>query len=234
MNKGWIERPKGTTKMPAGLMPDAMVEVLLEGDVAPYRFEAGEVNWRDGVGCVHSYRVLAPVGDVAGTAWGSGARFNGEKPDLSLIPAGILARYARFSADLVRMAGTAIDWATVLTCLGGFQMRQSDDAESLMFALAEMDNDGKLWADCARVFSYGKEKYSPWNWARGQAWSIPIGSALRHVVWGPLQGELIDPESGLPHRGHIACNIVMLLWFAEEYAQGDDRFVRPDRFVATK
>ena len=61
MMEGWIKRPKGTTGIPAGLMPDAVIEVRLEGDDGEYRFEADEVNWRDGPGAVAEYRVLAPV-----------------------------------------------------------------------------------------------------------------------------------------------------------------------------
>ena len=62
-----------------------------------------------------------------------------------------------------------------------------------------------------------------WNWAKGQAWSVPLASALRHIVFGILAGETHDPESGETHRGHVACNIVMLLTYLTSYPEGDDR-----------
>jgi hypothetical protein len=241
MSDGWIKRPKGTKGLPAGLDRHDLIHVWLAGEPV-YHPEAELAmiwNWADGPGQIDSYRVLARaatpatpaakpagVGDVNGTTLGSAARFNASKPDLSLIPAGIMARYLK--ARETRAACSVTDWSLVLMSLGTFQMSGDKTFLSpLLDALYEMDNDGKMWAECARVFDYGRQKYSAWNWARGQAWSIPIASALRHIVFGTAVGETLDPESGLPHRGHIACNIVMLLWFIEHYPQGDDRFSPP-------
>lgn len=91
-------------------------------------------------------------------------------------------------------------------------------------------NDGKpayelvpLWAlaSCARVFNYGRRKYAEWNWAKGSAWSVPLGSILRHL--SALQrGELVDPESGLPHTGHILCNALMLDHYTQYYPELND------------
>jgi len=76
--------------------------------------------------------------------------------------------------------------------------------------------------DCAKVFDYGRRKYADWNWAKGMAWSIPLGSLLRHLAaW--QRGEDIDTESGLPHLGHIHCNLVMLSTYARTFPEGDDR-----------
>ena len=76
--------------------------------------------------------------------------------------------------------------------------------------------------DCARVFDYGRRKYSDWNWAKGMPWSAPLACLLRHMAaW--QRGEDLDPESGLPHLGHAMCNLVMLSTFARTYREGDDR-----------
>ncbi len=76
--------------------------------------------------------------------------------------------------------------------------------------------------DAARVFEYGAEKYADWNWAKGMDWSVPYECALRHLdAW--YRGEDIDAESGLPHIGHIMCNMIMLAHFAKYYKEGDDR-----------
>lgn len=107
------------------------------------------------------------VGDVNSQSRGSGARYNGGKPDLSLIPLSTLA-------------------------------------------------------DEARVWMYGRQKYAAWNWAKGMDWSIPYACLLRHLgAW--QSGEDNDPESGLPHLAHAACNLRMLILFAQTYPEGDDR-----------
>jgi len=106
--------------------------------------------------------------------------------------------------------------------LQSFQMRGPYDPQLALLHVLCCIDDGDLLEDCARVFEYGMRKYAAWNWARGQAWSIPIGSAMRHLV-AMARGEENDPESGLPHRGHAACNLVMLAWYAQHYQAGDDR-----------
>lgn len=219
--------------------PDTIVRVVLEGDPTIGDPEAARnIAWglRGQPGRVAKYEVMAPVaagvGDVNSSERGSGARFNANKPDLSLIPARILSLYLhkRFCA-VPQAPGATIDWPEVLKDLGDFQMAglNIDLASPLYDALLEMDTDGRLWADCARVFEYGKIKYAAWNWAKGMQWSIPLACAMRHIIFGTAVGEEIDPESGLPHRGHIVCNIVMLLWYLDEYPEGNDlpRFAVP-------
>ena len=44
----------------------------------------------------------------------------------------------------------------------------------------------------------------------------------RHIR-AMLRGEYTDPESNLPHIGHVLCNIVMLLVYIETFPEGDDR-----------
>lgn len=76
--------------------------------------------------------------------------------------------------------------------------------------------------DEARVWSYGKNKYAAWNWAKGMPWSVPLACALRHLAaW--QNGEDIDPESGQPHLAHVMCNIRMLTLYTKTYPEGDDR-----------
>lgn len=74
----------------------------------------------------------------------------------------------------------------------------------------------------ARVWMYGKAKYAAWNWAKGMPWSVPFGSAMRHLAaW--QKGEDIDPESGQSHLAHVMCNMRMLMLYAQTYQEGDDR-----------
>ncbi len=76
----------------------------------------------------------------------------------------------------------------------------------------------------ARVWMHGAKKYAAWNWRKGMPWSEVINSLMRHLA-AFQAGEDFDPESGLPHIDHIACNVRMLQVFRVEYRQGDDRFV---------
>lgn len=55
-----------------------------------------------------------------------------------------------------------------------------------------------------RVLQFGAIKYAPNNWRKGFAWTRLIGALLRHV-FAIMRGELIDPESGLPHIDHVGC-----------------------------
>lgn len=55
------------------------------------------------------------------------------------------------------------------------------------------------------VFTFGARKYAPHNWRRGMDPLRCYDSAQRHLgAW--LEGEQIDPESGLHHLLHAAWN----------------------------
>jgi hypothetical protein len=148
------------------------------------------------------------IGDVNSTAKGSGARFNAGKAPMELIPLKLIA--ASYACDTPA--------AEALWALGNWQ--ETGEAGRLNDVFVVLGLDG--WIDCARVFDYGKRKYAEWNWAKGMAWSIPMACAARHLI-AMMRGEENDPESGLAHRGHVFCNIVMLQTFARTFPEGDDR-----------
>lgn len=79
-----------------------------------------------------------------------------------------------------------------------------------------------LLKSTADVFAYGANKYAAWNWTKGMPWSKVIGCLKRHLA-AIESGEDIDPESGLPHIGHLMCNALMLEHYRENYKTGDDR-----------
>ena len=67
--------------------------------------------------------------------------------------------------------------------------------------------------DIGKVLTYGAHKYSERNWEKGLAWSRCYGAALRHLLaWH--KGETNDPETGLNHLAHAACEILFLLEFS--------------------
>lgn len=150
------------------------------------------------------------IGDLASTDKGSGARFNSGKPDLSLIPLTMLSGYLAAGEEPTGAVAA-------LECLGLYQSIQ--DTAVLFKLLEVLGPDG--WEECAHVFDYGKRKYAAWNWAKGMPWSVPLACAARHLL-AMTTGETIDRESGLPHRGHVFCNVVMLLQYSKTYAEGND------------
>ena len=151
------------------------------------------------------------VGDINSNAKGSGARANGDKVPMDLIPVSVWRN----------------KWRTAMT-----QSVDSEQLMDIMYALEKWQEgeykplDTVLSFNClegaCRVFAYGAGKYAAWNWAKGMAWSVPLGCALRHMQ-AVLDGEFIDDESGLPHIDHVFSNLIMLDYFEKHYPEGDDR-----------
>jgi hypothetical protein len=64
-------------------------------------------------------------------------------------------------------------------------------------------------SECAKVLEFGAEKYARNNFRKGMPISKILDSLLRHVS-AIQRGELVDPESNLPHIAHIQCNALFL------------------------
>jgi hypothetical protein len=158
----------------------------------------------------------AGIGDVNSTERGSGARYNNGKPPFELIPLRIVAR------SLADAYGPS-QWTLALDDLGIFQ--ETGNKVALLKALSTMGLQG--WDECAAVFDYGRRKYAAWNWSKGMPWSVPLACAARHLI-ARIRGEENDedkpgqPGSKLPHRGHVFCNVVMLLHYVDFYPEGND------------
>lgn len=74
-----------------------------------------------------------------------------------------------------------------------------------------------------KVLEYGATKYAPGNWLKGQPWSVPFDSMMRHMAkW--QRGEELDPESGLPHLDHALTNLIFLSAYRDVFPEGDDRW----------
>lgn len=159
------------------------------------------------------YLTRLGAGDINSTAKGSGARLNGGKPPMELLPLRVVAEMIKPAANF-----ESSNAVYALHQLGFWQERS--DVPALSRAILSLGPT--VWQDCANVFNYGATKYKAWNWAKGMPWSVPMACAARHLM-AMADGEVNDLESGLPHRGHVACNIVMLLTYAETYSEGDDR-----------
>jgi hypothetical protein len=74
-----------------------------------------------------------------------------------------------------------------------------------------------------RVLEFGAKKYDSYNWMKGMSITEICESLKRHLD-AFMEGEDNDPESGLPHLGHIQCNALFLSWMMEHRPDLDDRF----------
>jgi uncharacterized protein YuzB (UPF0349 family) len=81
--------------------------------------------------------------------------------------------------------------------------------------------DYKSIEPMVRVLEYGCLKYSKNNWKKGMPASQIIESMLRHT-FKLLEGELVDPESGIEHVGHIQCNAMFLAYVLREKPEYND------------
>ena len=63
-----------------------------------------------------------------------------------------------------------------------------------------------------QVLTMGAQKYSENSWQNlPDFWKRYKAALLRHLT-AIDKGELIDPESGLPHIDHVLCNAAFLSW----------------------
>lgn len=75
----------------------------------------------------------------------------------------------------------------------------------------------------ARILQFGANKYNANNWRGGIIWSRLYGATLRHLfAW--WDGEDLDPETGISHLAHAACELMFLLNFERDFRDGDDRY----------
>lgn len=67
-----------------------------------------------------------------------------------------------------------------------------------------------------KVMTYGSSKYGDNQWQNLDNFNDRyFGACMRHLVaW--RNGENSDPESGLSHLAHAACNLVFLMWRKDE------------------
>lgn len=63
-----------------------------------------------------------------------------------------------------------------------------------------------------RVLMYGAKKYTDNNWQKGLKLPEVLACLQRHLV-ALKAGEINDPESNLPHIGHILCNALFYSYF---------------------
>jgi hypothetical protein len=83
----------------------------------------------------------------------------------------------------------------------------------------------KFLLDMAAVLEKSREKYPRGNWAKGNNYSVPYDSMMRHLLaW--QSGESKDIETGLSHLAHAALNLMMLHYYEENFPDMDDRIFK--------
>lgn len=99
-----------------------------------------------------------------------------------------------------------------LTKSSQFTSGQKDDKEKNRLDLIEPE----FIEGVGKVLTFGANKYEPNNWQKVEdAEDRYYAAALRHLIaW--RKGEKTDPESGLSHLDHVACNIMFLQHFEKE------------------
>lgn len=153
------------------------------------------------------------VGDINSNAKGTGARYNAGKPPVELL-------LWRPVADAFRSSAPA-DLCDAMECLGLFQETHENAYLRDLIHNLYAGDFRRAMIEGAQVFGFGAKKYKAWNWAKGMAWSVPLACIGRHLM-AIASGEENDPESDLPHRGHVICNVVMLLAYRNIYLEGND------------
>lgn len=75
----------------------------------------------------------------------------------------------------------------------------------------------------SRVLGFGARKYAADNWRDGIAYRRLISACLRHVT-SFMEGEDLDPETGLSHLDHASCCLMFLREMTVIRPDLDDRF----------
>lgn len=85
------------------------------------------------------------------------------------------------------------------------------DGEKARWDLVHLD----LVEDMAKVLTFGARKYDDENWIKvPKAKKRYFAALLRHLS-AYQAGEIIDPESGLPHLDHCDCCLHFIKYFAK-------------------
>ena len=104
--------------------------------------------------------------------------------------------------------------------VGQFYHVEAGEKKVLGPDVADRHNDGKPemsyvlqgpkgLAGLAKVLEFGGRKYDRGNWLKGFPDTSLIDSMMRHLT-AYISGEVLDPESGLPHIDHIHANAKFL------------------------
>lgn len=87
--------------------------------------------------------------------------------------------------------------------------------------------------DVVKVLTMGAKKYADNNWQLVEDGQDRYFAALMRHLTTWRKGELIDPESGLPHLAHVACNVMFLQWFDQRREEAGDMAMKLYQAITT-
>ena len=137
-----------------------------------------------------------------GYSWGTGSTNVTEYPFINIVLDFSFGKLSYWSIDDLDKS-----YSPELT-FEQFQKLYMQEDKSLRY------NDGKpKWSlvdfkslePMVKVLEYGCTKYEKNNWKKGLDNTEVLESLSRHL-FALMSGEELDPESQLPHIGHIMCN----------------------------
>lgn len=81
--------------------------------------------------------------------------------------------------------------------------------------------------EVAVLYGRGAEKYEPYNWAKGYAWSLSYAALVRHLTQFWL-GEDCDEETKCHHLASVIFHALALMYFTKHHSDLDDRQLKLD------
>lgn len=76
--------------------------------------------------------------------------------------------------------------------------------------------------EISKVLSFGASKYGRNNWKKGIEYTRLLDASLRHL-YAYSEKQDNDPESGISHVAHAACNLLFILWQEAHKKEMDNR-----------
>lgn len=151
----------------------------------------------------------------------SGMKHDSDKCRLDLLPGDAIS--AAMSLEAPSTVFNPIDIFIDLTTMDSYDGDLTlllSELTQLVLQQLSWDLVGKRdeWAainQVGLVMTHGARKYADHNWRKGIHYSRIKGACLRHLL-AYAQGEAMDPESGLPHLAHLACELLFILQFEIE------------------
>ena len=65
--------------------------------------------------------------------------------------------------------------------------------------------------EVGKILTFGAQKYAAHSWKTVENNKERYKAALVRHLLAHSKGEVLDPESGLPHLAHLACNALFIL-----------------------
>lgn len=65
--------------------------------------------------------------------------------------------------------------------------------------------------EIVRALTYGAQKYDDDNWRLVEDGRRRYFAAMMRHAWAYWRGEVYDPETGIHHLAHAACNLLFIL-----------------------